>query len=343
MKAIVLEEPKHFKAVDLDEAAAPGAGEALVAVHRVGICGTDLSGYLGKFPFYSYPRIPGHELGVEVLEIGDDIDHIKVGDRCSVEPYINSPESFASRRGRGNCCDNLQVLGVHIDGGMRERFVVPARKLHPSHGGLKMEQLALIETLAIGCHAIDRAAPNPGDTVLIIGAGPIGLSCIEFVKLTPAKLIVMDRDEKRLDFCRQQMGVENTVTFQGNDSEAEALRAINQGELPTIVIDATGNAASMAYAMNYVAHTGTLVYVGITLDEIVFPHRWLHAKEMNLLASRNALPGDFTRIIQLIENETIDTSPWITHRTTLDDVPSVFDSYTQPETGVIKAVVTVQD
>jgi alcohol dehydrogenase len=343
MQAILLEEPKHFKSIEIEEAAAPGPGEALVAVHRVGICGTDISGYLGKFPFYSYPRIPGHELGVEVLEVGDGNDNIKVGDRCSVEPYINNPDSFASRQSRSNCCEELEVLGVHIDGGMRERFIVPTRKLHPSHEGLEMEQLALVETLAIGCHAIDRASPGADDTVLIIGAGPIGLTCVEFTRLTSAKLIVMDMNEARLAFCREHMGVENTITFKGDQSEEQAIRDANQGQLPTIVIDATGNATSMANAMNYVAHTGTLIYVGITLGEIVFPHVWLHSKEMNLLASRNALPADFTRIIQLIEQGKIDTRPWITHRTTLQDLPGVFDSYTLPETGVIKAIVSIQD
>ncbi|MAT13531.1 MAG: L-iditol 2-dehydrogenase [Rhodopirellula sp.] len=343
MRAILLEEPKNFKTIEVDEAPAPGAGEALVAVHRVGICGTDISGYLGKFPFYSYPRIPGHELGVEVLEVGEGVENVKSGDRCSVEPYINNEASFASQRGRSNCCDNLEVLGVHTDGGMRERFIVPARKLHPSHGGLEMEQLALVETLAIGCHAVDRAKPTADDTVLIIGAGPIGLTCVEFTRLTPAKMIVMDMNEDRLAFCRNNMNVEKTVTFKGDDSEEQALRDANGGELPTIVIDATGNAQSMANAMNFVAHTGTLVYVGITLGDIVFPHRWLHAKEMNLLSSRNALPGDFARIIKLIEDGKIDTRPWITHRTTLEELPEVFDSYTKPETGVIKAIVSIQD
>ena len=156
-------------------------------------------------------------------------------------------------------------------------------------------------------------------------------------------MIVMDMNEDRLAFCRNNMNVENTVTFKGDDSEEQALRDANGGELPTIVIDATGNAQSMANAMNFVAHTGTLVYVGITLGDIVFPHRWLHAKEMNLLSSRNALPGDFARIIKLIEDGKIDTRPWITHRTTLEELPEVFDSYTKPETGVIKAIVSIQD
>ena len=341
MKAIVLQEPRRFERVDIEEAPVPQAGEALVAVHRVGICGTDLSGYLGKFPFYSYPRIPGHELGVEVLEVGSDVTNVGPGDRCSVEPYINNPESFASQQGRSNCCDELQVLGVHTDGGLRSRFIVPARKLHKS-SSLEMEQLALVETLSIGCHAVDRCQPDAGENVLVIGAGPIGLSVIEFLKLTAARILVMDMNEERLAFCKQTMGVDETVVFSGDGSELEQIRQLTDGNLPTIVLDATGNPASMSNALNYVAHTGTMVFVGIVTDEIHFPHPLMHAREMNLLASRNSLPGDFSRIIQLIEEGTIDTQPWITHRTPFEEMPAVFESFTRPETGVIKAIVEVQ-
>src|SRR5262249_2707021 len=141
MRAIQLQEPKTFRIIDIPEPAEPGEWEAVVRVHRVGICGTDISGYLGKMPFYSYPRIPGHELGVEVVAVGSGVTNIQPGDHCSVEPYINNPDSFASRRGRGNCCEELQVLGVHTDGGMRRLFKVPARKLHKATK-LSMEQLA---------------------------------------------------------------------------------------------------------------------------------------------------------------------------------------------------------
>ena len=341
MKAILLEEPKQFRQIEIDEAAPPAAGEALVAVHRVGICGTDISGYLGKMPFYSYPRIPGHELGVEVLEIGGDVTNVKVGDRCSVEPYMNNPESFASQRNQENCCDELQVLGVHVDGGLRPRFVLPARKLHASTS-LAMEQLALVETLGIGCHAVDRCSPQPDENVLVIGAGPIGLSVLEFVKLSGATTIVMDMNEQRLAFCKESMGVDHTVTFSGDGTETEALRELTDGNLPTIVIDATGNSSSMSYALNYVAHTGKLVYVGITTDEISFRQPLMHAKELTMFASRNALPRDFQRIIRLIEEGQIDTQPWITHHTPFDEMIDHFESYTKPETGVIKAIVEVQ-
>ena len=161
MKAIILEKPEHFTTADIDEPAQPAPGEALVEVHRVGICGTDVSGYLGKMPFYTYPVIPGHELGVTVLELGAGVENVKAGDRCSIEPYMNCGECYACRKGATNCCETLEVIGVHKDGGMRERFVLPAPKLHPSEK-LTMEQLALVETLGIGCHCVDRAAPMKG-------------------------------------------------------------------------------------------------------------------------------------------------------------------------------------
>ncbi len=338
MKALLLKSPKNFRRVEIDPPSAPGPGEALVRVHRVGVCGTDLSGYLGKMPFFSYPRIPGHELGVEVLETGAGVTNVKAGDRCSVEPYINDPNSYASRRGKPNCCEHLQVLGVHTDGGMRPQFIVPARKLHVS-AKLAFEQLALVETLAIGCHAVNRAAPRSDESVLIIGAGPIGLSTLEFVKLTGAKLIVLDMNEQRLTFCRDVMRVSHTV----NDLEnlEKDLRDLTEGHLPDVVFDATGSSTSMSNAFGLIAPGGRLVYVGITTDEVKFRHRVFHKTEGTLLCSRNALPEDFTRIIGLIEDGKIDTKPWITHRTAFDDVPEVFPSFLKPESGVIKAIIEV--
>ena len=238
MKALSLQAPKQFKLIDIAGPKQPGPAEALVRVHRVGICGTDISGYLGKMPFFSYPRIPGHELGVEVLAVGAGVANVRPGDRCSVEPYINDPQSYASRRGRPNCCEKLEVLGVHRDGGMRPQFIVPARKLHPAKR-LSFEQLALVETLAIGCHATFRADPKPDETCLIIGAGPIGLATLEFVKLTGCKILMLDVNAQRLEFCRRVMGIEHTVL--ASDHLVQDLRDLTDGNMPDVVIDATGS------------------------------------------------------------------------------------------------------
>jgi 2-desacetyl-2-hydroxyethyl bacteriochlorophyllide A dehydrogenase len=341
MKAIQLEKPQQFRRIEIPEPSAPGPGEALVRVHRVGICGTDYSGYLGKMPFFSYPRIPGHELGVEVLAVGSGVTNVKAGDRCSVEPYMNCQTCFPCRRGNSNCCETLKVLGVMMDGGMCDRLVVPARKLHVS-AKLSLDQLALVETLGIGCHAVNRGAPQAGENVLIIGAGPIGLAATEFVKLTGARTILLDLLEPRLEFVRKRIGVADTITAKGDGSELEKLKELTDGTLAQVVIDATGNNKSMSNALNYVSFTGRLVYVGITQQEVTFAHApVMHRRELTLLASRNALPADFTRIIKLIEDGRIDTRPWITHHATFDDVIQTFPTWLKPETGVIKAVVSV--
>jgi len=342
MKALLLEKPGSFVPTTLDAAPAPGPGEALVRVHRVGICGTDYSGYLGKMPFFSYPRIPGHELGVEVVRVGDGVTDVKSGDRCSIEPYMNCQQCFACRRGHSNCCENLKVLGVMMDGGMREEFVLPARKLHPSTQ-LTFEQLALVETLAIGCHAVNRGQAQTKENVLVIGAGPIGLSTLEFVRLSGARSLVMDMNAQRLEFCRERMGVDETIQVgtNGSGAELERLKELTDGQLATLVIDATGSNRSMSNALNYVAFAGRLVYVGITTQEISFVHPLMHRREMTLMGSRNALPADFGRIIRHIEKGEIDTRPWITHHADFDGMIEAFPTWLKPETGVIKAMVAV--
>lgn len=342
MKAIQLEQPHSFRRIEIPEPDAPGAGEVLVRIHRIGICGTDYSGYLGKMPFYSYPRVPGHELGVEVMAVGEGVTNVRPGDRCAVEPYINCQRCYACRRGLTNCCEAHQTLGVMCDGGMRERMVLPARKLHVSTQ-LTYDQLALVETLAIGCHAVDRGAPAAGENVLIIGAGPIGLSAIEFVKLAGAKCIVMDINPARLAFCTDRMRVDHAIVARGDGSEIAALHTLTQGQLADVVIDATGSNTSMSTALQYGAFGGRLVYVGITQHELSFPHApVMHRRQLSLLASRNALSPDFSRIIRLIEDGRIDTSPWITHRAQFDDLLAEFPSWLRPESGVIKAMVAME-
>lgn len=342
MRAIQISDVKTLTPIDIQPPPTPGPGQALVRTHRMGVCGTDISCYLGKFPFFDFPRIPGHELGVEVIDVGEGVTAVSPGDRCSVEPYMNCGGCYPCRRGATNCCQYLKVIGVMTDGGLCESFLVRADKLHRSDK-LSFDQLALVETLAIGCHANDRANPRPADHCLIIGMGPIGLATLEFTKFTGARISVMDMNPDRLEFVRKNYGIENTIRFVGDGSEREQMAAVTGGDFYQTIIDATGNRHSMSGALGYLAATGTLVYVGITTDEIRFQHPVMHKPEASLVASRNALPGDFTRIIGLIERGLINTDPWITHRTDMDKVLDDFDSYTRPETGVIKAVISVSE
>ncbi|HLY08497.1 MAG TPA: zinc-binding alcohol dehydrogenase family protein [Planctomycetota bacterium] len=335
MKAIRLEKPGHYAQVQIDEPPKPVAGEALVRVLRVGICGTDVSGFLGKMPFYTYPRIPGHELGVEVLETGPGVTHVQPGQRCAVEPYLNCETCRACRAGRGNCCEHLKVLGVMTDGGLRPRFVLPARKLHPS-GDLPPEALPLVETLGIGYHAVERGAPRKGEDVLVVGAGPIGLAAMQFAKVRGARLTVLDVNPRRLEFAKQEMAVDATVVVDGQEKEKL------DGAFP-VVIDATGHAGSMSQAVHFVAPTGRLVFVGITPDNVSFPDPLFHRREMTIYASRNSLPPDFDAIVKLMQEGKINTKPWVTHRTTFDQYISYFPEATKPEAGMIKLMVEIPE
>ncbi|HWQ13785.1 MAG TPA: alcohol dehydrogenase catalytic domain-containing protein, partial [Roseiflexaceae bacterium] len=201
VQTIILERPGELRLGSSEVPGAPGPGEALVRVRRVGICGTDIHAFHGRQPFFSYPRILGHELGVEVAALGPGADGPPVGARCAVEPYLNCGVCVACRRGRTNCCVRLETLGVHTDGGMREYLVVPAAKLHPAER-LSFEQLALVETLAIGAHAVQRAALEAGEWALVIGAGPIGLAAMQFARLAGARVIALDVSARRLELCR---------------------------------------------------------------------------------------------------------------------------------------------
>lgn len=328
MRALCLSSPRRFEWIDIDEPGQPSSGEALVAVRCIGICGTDVSGYLGKMPFIQCPRILGHELGIEVLKTGRGVSHLKPGDRCSVEPYLNCGNCHACKQGRTNCCESLEVLGVHRDGGMRERLLLPTAKLHPS-ARLDFDQLALVETLAIGCHAVNRSGLGQEEDALIVGAGPIGLAVLEFARLAGKRTAVFDQNESRREFVKQHYADVVVVRHPPPDGFAQ------------VVFDATGNPDSMSQVARFAKFTGRIVFVGITKEPVSIDDPLLHRKELTILASRNALSADFTRIIGLIESGRIDTRPWISQRVPLENVPSGFPRWIAPGSGLIKTIVSL--
>jgi 2-desacetyl-2-hydroxyethyl bacteriochlorophyllide A dehydrogenase len=338
MKTVTLEQPGRLALSDTAPPDAPGPGQALVRVRRVGICGTDLHAFRGRQPFFSYPRVLGHELGVEVVALGpaEQPSGIAVGDTCSVNPYMNCGSCGACRRGRPNCCVSLRVLGVHTDGGMRELILVPIEKLHRS-SSLSLDQLALVEMLCIGAHAVGRAQPTRGEQALVIGAGPIGLSVAQFALSAGAEVIGMEVSEQRREFCRQHLGVERWVD--GRQDPLPQLHELLAGELPTLVFDATGSAASMMGAFGYAAHGGKLVFVGLFQGDVTFNDPDFHRRELTLMSSRNATDADFARAIGLLEAGAIDVAPWISRRIPLEELPGAFPDLVAPESQVVKAMV----
>src|SRR5207244_4493585 len=197
MKQIVLEQPGRFASVDAPPPERR-ANEALVRVHRVGVCGTDLHAFAGRQPYFTYPRVLGHELGVEVVEVPANGRGVRPGDRCAVEPYLSCGECNACRAGKYNCCERLEVLGVHTDGGMRELIAVPVDRLHKSER-LSLDQLALVETLGIGAHAVARSGLRAGEDALVVGAGPIGLAVVQFALAAEVPRIIRMIEQGLID------------------------------------------------------------------------------------------------------------------------------------------------
>ena len=335
MKTIVLTKPGRLELTDTQKPEGLAANEARVKVRRVGICGTDLHAYAGKQSFFSYPRVLGHELGVEIVALGAEGESygLKPGDHCAVLPYLAGGTCTACRRGKSNCCENMQVLGVHVDGGMREFITVPLDLLLKAD--LPLDHLAQLEMLAIGAHAVRRAKLTADDTVLIVGAGPIGLGTIVAAKQKTKKIIALDTNQRRLEFVVKQ-GLAETVS--AKDVISSLKNRLN-GDLPTTVFDATGNANSMMQTPNLVAHGGQIIFVGHTKQTLSFDNPTIHSKELSLLTSRNATRQDFLTVVAMLEQKTFDLNAFITHRASPEQLVREFPSWLEPETGVIKAML----
>ena len=322
MKQIVLKEPGRFSRRDAPEPK-PQPGCAVIRMGNVGLCGSDYHAFAGTHPIYTYPRVIGHELSGIVVDTPADTDGVQAGDRCAIEPYVACGHCRACARNRPNCCENIQVLGIHVDGGLQEFLSVPVNLLYPSKK-LTLEQLALVETLGIGAHAVSRSGLQSGESALVVGAGPIGLAVMQFAKAAGADVCAIERSPSRQEFARQFI----------DEVVAEA-----DGRLADVVFDATGNAKAMEASLHLVAPGGRLVFVGLCSEVIGIDDPTFHKREVTLMASRNSA-HQFPRIIQMMEDGRIDTSPWIGARLTLDEVPEVFPTLrTRPD--LVKAVVEV--
>jgi len=335
MKYIVCEKPGQFT-IGEKEMPVRKEGQALLKITRVGICGTDLHAFQGNQPFFSYPRILGHELAAEVVEIDKNKQGIAVGDRVIIMPYLSCGSCIACTRGKTNCCESISVLGVHQDGGMQEYFTVSPDILVKANS-LTEEQIALVEPLAIGAHAVARAKPTKGETALVIGCGPIGLGLLKQLQFAGAKVIAMDIQAGRLSFAENTMNIDQVV-MATDHAEAE-IRKLNNGQLPTLVFDATGNKTALENGIKFMSHGGSYILVGLYKGDLTFNHPFLHSHETTLLSSRNATMTDILLVKTMLESGLFPTSAFITHQVYFEDMINNFESWTKPETGVIKAMV----
>jgi 2-desacetyl-2-hydroxyethyl bacteriochlorophyllide A dehydrogenase len=335
MNALVCTQPGNFEYAEMAEPPMK-SGHAIVRIRKIGICGTDLHAFQGTQPFFNYPRILGHELSGELMDF-DDAPGFQRGEAVTFLPYLNCGDCVACRAGKTNCCINLRVCGVHIDGGMVDYYSIPSRLLVHSNG-LNLTELAMVEPMAIGAHGIKRAGVQPGEFVLVMGAGPIGLATMEFAKLSGAEIITMDLNPHRLEFCKNILGISNTVNA-GNHDIMEQLSDITRGNMPTVVIDASGNRKAIHSGLNYLAYGGRYILIGLQKEEIMFSHPDFHRKEATLMSSRNATRDDFEYVIKNIMNKKVNPCSFITNRVKFKDAAAGFSDWVIQSDHIIKVVV----
>lgn len=339
MKVLTCTSPGSFEYSD-QPAPVVSKGNSIIRIRRIGICGTDLHAFEGTQPFFNYPRVLGHELSGELID-ADGAEGFKKGEIVTLIPYFYCGVCIACRSGKTNCCVQLKTFGVHVDGGMKEYISVPSYSL--VHGnGLSEESLALIEPLAVGAHGVRRAAVKPGEFVLVVGAGPIGLGVMQFAHIAGGSVIALDINERRLEFCRSRLDVRHTINGTKDDVH-KTLNEITNGGMPTVVIDATGSQKAINNAFQYMAHGGRYVLVGLQKGDVSFSHPEFHKRESTLMSSRNATRDDFEQVISALASGKIDPVTYITHRVEFMQVRDEFRGWLDPERGVIKAMVEIRE
>lgn len=298
MKTLVVAEPRQMVWQQRAKPT-PAAHEVLIKPIAAGICGTDIHAWAGNQPFFSYPRVLGHELCGEVVELGSQASGFRLGQRVALIPYVACQQCDACLSGKTNCCEKISVIGVHQDGGFCEYLSVPTSNLL-AVDEVDPEAAALIEPFAISAHAVRRAAVTADEQVLVVGAGPIGLGVAAIAAAAGANVVVADTSEQRRAHVAQKL-VLATVNPLDADFEAQ-LRAEFGGRLPAKVIDATGSPAAMNGAVKLIRHGGIIVFVGLHKGDLVIPDIEFHKKETTLLGSRNATLEDFAKVGELMAN-----------------------------------------
>ena len=335
MKVLTCLEPHEFA---YSEVTVPELlrGNTLLKIKRIGICGTDIHAYEGTQPFFTYPRILGHELAGEIIET-IDAEGFQQGENVTIIPYFNCGHCIACRNHTPNCCVTMNVLGVHVNGGMSEYLSVPSYSL--VHGeGLSLDELALVEPLAIGAHGIRRAGVQPSEFVLVIGAGPIGLATMAFAAIAGAQVIAMDVNKERLSFCQKQLHIQHTIHAMDADV-LQQLKAITNNDMPTVVIDCSGNSKAINHGFQYMAHGARYVLIGLQKGDINFSHPEFHKREATLMSSRNATKDDFNHVIKSMKHGLVNPTTFITHRIRFENLATTFATFSDPASGVIKAMV----
>ena len=335
MKVLICSEPGKMEYAE-KPIPTPAAHELLLKINTIGICGTDLHAFNGNQPYFTYPRILGHEIGASVADANGH-DHFTVGEAVTIMPYFYCGNCFSCRKSRTNCCSNLKVAGVHIDGAMQEYFCVPASSAI-NKTGLAAEQLAIVEPFAIGEHALSRAGVNSGNRILILGAGPIGIGIALLALYRKAEVTIADPDPYRLDLCRTVSGL-NFIDM-SKENIQERIMELTEGDGAEFVFEASGNLKAIESTIGLLAHGGKIILVGIQKQSFTFHHPDFHKKETTLMSSRNAVPADFENVIKFFNQPQSSDFHFINNRIRFENAASWFMDANTQKNKIIKSVIS---
>jgi 2-desacetyl-2-hydroxyethyl bacteriochlorophyllide A dehydrogenase len=338
MKVVNLNEPNSIYVQDASIAVKKIDSDVLIKVRALGICGSDIGAYKGTNPLVTYPRVIGHEIGGEVVEVAENDRGIKVGDKVIVEPYIPCYKCYPCSLGRTNCCVDLKVLGVHVDGGMTEYFAHPLNLVSKVPDDMEWKHVAMIEPLTIALHSIHRPRVAAGEHVLLIGAGPIGLLAAQVANVYGATPIVMDLVDERLELAKT-LGVKHTINIT-KENALEKIKEITNGRMVEVVIEASGAKAAIQSALDYVSFAGRIALVGWPNTEIPLPTALITKKELDIVGSRTSA-GEFEEATELIYNKRINVDALISKVVTLDEVPSAVEQIAKHPDQFMKVVAVL--
>ena len=336
MKALQITDNHLLEVLELP-APQPAASEVLLRIKYVGFCGSDLNTYRGRNALALKPVIPGHEISAVIEAIGADVPAgLQVGQQVTVDPYTACGRCPSCRRRRFNACQHNETLGVQRHGAMREFIAVPWQKVIPAEG-LKPQEVALIEPMSVGFHAVDRGQVTDADTVLVIGCGMIGVGAIVRASLRGATVIAMDLDDEKLALARQ-LGAAATINS-GTDDIHARLQELTDGAGPDVVIEAVGAAVTYACAVNEVAFTGRIVCIGYAPTDVTLPTRFFVQKELDIRGSRNALPDDFRAVIRYLRRGQCPTDRLISSIVTPTDAAQALADWNSAPGKVFRILV----
>ncbi len=337
MRALMIDRPGEARVIDMEQPADTDPLEATMRIRRIGLCGTDLSTFLGKNPLVTYPRIPGHEVAATLERVPENDLGLAEGTDVTLSPYTNCGKCSACKQGRFNACRFNQTLGVQRDGALMRHFSMPLAKLYAAP--LTLDELCLVEPLTVGCHAVARGRVKAADTVAIYGCGGVGLGAVSAAAFLDANVIAIDIDDKKLSIA-QSSGARHLINSTREDVHVR-LQELTGGQGPDVIIEAIGRPDTFRAAVEEVAFTGRVVYIGYAKDLVSYETRLFVQKELDILGSRNALPQDFREVIRMFEQKRFPTEAAISATVPLDEAPAILRAWSENPAAYTKIMITL--